>query len=144
MGDERSKSARRILDANINRALEGLRVCEDVVRFSLGSDSLRRRLRALRHAVSAQAHRLPISPRDLVDARDSRQDPGRGAASSAARSLNHVLLINLQRAKEALRVLEETSRLIAPGAAGGFQRLRFRVYDVERDLLIGMATLRHR
>ena len=49
-----------------------------------------------------------------------------------------------QRAKEALRVLEECTRLIAPRRTASFQRLRFRTYEVERDLLRGLATLRHR
>ena len=29
----------RIIDANINRAMEGLRVCEDILRFGIDSDS---------------------------------------------------------------------------------------------------------
>ena len=134
----------RAIDANVNRALEGLRVCEDVVRFCFGSDRHTRALRALRHAVSQQARRLPVSPTELLQTRDSRRDPGRRAKASAVRSLEQLLLINLQRAKEALRVLEECSRILAPGQARRFQQLRFRTYDAERSLLLDLATLRHR
>ena len=52
----------RVLDANINRAREGLRVCEDLVRFCLAAPTAKKpggrrwrvhiqRLRALRHAL---------------------------------------------------------------------------------------------
>ena len=134
----------RVLDANANRSLEGLRVCEDLVRFCLGWASHVRRLRALRHAIATQVRRLPLKPVDLVLFRDSRHDLGRRFHVSRVRSLEHLLLINLQRTKEALRVLEETSRLIAPRHTGAFQRLRFQTYDVERALLLHVAAVRHR
>ena len=134
----------RIVDANCNRATEGLRVCEDVVRFGLGWEPEVRRLRRLRHGVMAQVKRLPVTPLELIRARESRRDPGRRLRSAGARSLEHVLLLNLQRAKEALRALEESSRLLAPEEAGGFQRLRFQTYDVERRLLVRLAAVRDR
>jgi hypothetical protein len=59
-------------------------------------------------------------------------------------SLERVVCINLQRTKEALRTLEECSRVIAPRETAAFQRLRFRAYEVERDLLLKVAALRHR
>ena len=135
----------RILDANINRAFEGLRVCEDLLRFSSPPQPSHRRLRALRHALSTEVARLPIRTAQRLAARDSVRDPSHAArpSSSRVRSLKHVLLINLQRAKEALRVLEETSRVAAPRQVAAFQRLRFRLYDVERDLLLSVAPLRH-
>ena len=134
----------RVLDANINRAREGLRVCEDVVRFCLGLRGPFQQLRALRRALDAQVRRLPVKPVDVVRFRNSQQDPGRFAHSPAVKSIEHLLLINLQRTKEALRVLEESSRLVAPRQVASFQRLRFGTYHVERGLLIGVAALRHR
>lgn len=140
-------SARKLLrafDANINRAREGLRVCEDLVRFCVGSPAQFRQIRGLRRALDAQLARLPVSASELVRFRDSERDPGRRVSASSVRSVERLLLINLQRTKEALRVLEETCRLIAPKQVGGFQQLRFRTYDVERTLLIRLAALRHR
>ena len=133
-----------MLDANSNRAREGLRVCEDLVRFSPSPASAFRALRRLRQHLNARLRRLPVSAASLVRARDSIRDPGRGAASGSVKSVEHLLLINLQRTKEALRVLEESCRLLAPRQARGFQSLRFRTYDVERNLLIRLAALRHR
>ncbi len=134
----------RILDANGNRALEGLRVCEDIVRFAFEASAPFRRLRALRHAVADALARLPVDQRMLLRARQSGRDVGRRAPARAERSLERLLLINFQRVKESLRTLEECSRLIAPGMTPVFQRLRFRTYEVERDLLLHVATLRHR
>ena len=135
----------RLLDANTNRALEGLRVCEEIIRFHVGSPQAFRRVRALRHAVARAVRQLPVSPRERLRARDSIRDPGRRARSSRVGSLEQLLAINLQRAKEALRTLEECSRIIGPPRqSAAFQRLRFRIYDLERTFLLRLAALRHR
>ena len=160
------RSVSRLIDANLNRALEGLRVCEDIVRFheehpteagypaKLGGRRkcqgarahrarLARRLRALRHAVAVAAARLPGGHLELLRARDSRRDVGRRAPTTAESSLERLLLINFQRAKESLRVLEECARVVAPRCSGTFQAIRFRAYDLERDTLLTLAALRH-
>ena len=131
----------RLIDANANRALEGVRVCEEIVRFHFESPTLFRRARALRHAIAQTVNRLPVSPRELVGARESRRDVGNRAPAARVASLERLMVINLQRAKESLRTLEECARLISPQHTAAFQRLRFRTYEVERDLLL--ATLRH-
>ena len=137
------RAAVRMLDANANRALEGLRVCEEIIRFGCEAPSAFHRLRALRHALARAMNGVPVSPRERVGARESRRDIGRRAAASRVASLERLLLINFQRAKEALRVLEECSRMVAPRHTAGFQRLRFRTYEVEREILLGMAAVRH-
>ena len=138
------RSVLRLIDANANRALEGVRVCEDIVRFHCRSRASFRRLRALRHAIASAVRRLPVTPVELVRVRESREDPGRRAPSARVGSLERLLLINLQRVKEALRVLEECSRTFSPSHSAAFQRLRFRTYDLEGDLLLTLAALRHR
>ncbi|MBI4003874.1 MAG: hypothetical protein HY353_02530 [Candidatus Omnitrophica bacterium] len=137
------RSVLRIVDANANRALEGLRVGEDIVRFHLEDARAFRRLRTLRHAVARTVTRLPVGTVELVRSRDSGRDPGRRAPASRIASLERLLLINLQRTKESLRALEECARLVAPSQTPEFQRLRFRTYEVERDLLIKVSALRH-
>jgi len=137
------RSVLRIVDANANRALEGLRVGEDIVRFHLEDARALRRLRTLRHAVAQTITRLPVGTLDLVRSRDSTHDLGKRSPAAHIGSLERLLLINLQRTKESLRTLEECARLIAPRRVPDFQRLRFRTYEVERDLLIKVSTLRH-
>lgn len=134
----------RILDANLNRAREGLRVCEDVVRLGYNDPELTRRLKRVRHGVTAAGRRLPVPWRALLAARASDRDVGRrtghlpsprlrqtGLTSQRRATVHTLFLVNLQRAKEALRVLEEGSRLIAPATARAFARLRFRLYALE-------------
>lgn len=140
----RRPSVLRLIDANSNRALEGLRVCEEVIRFHYSSQHLFRRLRAVRHAVARAVRALPVTSVDLARARESRRDVGRRAPGPRVDSLERLLLINFQRSKESLRTLEECSRLLAPRLTPTFQRLRFSTYDTERDCLLRLAALRHR
>lgn len=139
----RPRAILRLVDANANRALEGLRVCEDIVRFYVESPQLFRRLRALRHAIGATVRRLPAGASALAQARESRRDLGRRTSSSSVAALETLLVINFQRAKEALRVLEECSRLLDLRSSSSFQRLRFQTYEAERDTLRRLAAVRH-
>jgi thiamine-phosphate pyrophosphorylase len=138
------RSVLRLVDASANRALEGLRVCEDIARFHLESARAFRALRALRHAVAEAVAALPGGPAALVQARDSRADVGRRAPASRLDTLERVLIINFQRVKESLRTLEECTRCFAPGQTARFQQLRFRTYDTERHILLHVASVRHR
>ena len=134
----------RLVDANLNRAHEGLRVCEDIVRFVLEWPAPYRRLRSIRHGLDTQLRRGGIRAAQLLAARDSRRDPGREARGASVASVEQLLLINLQRTKEALRAIEEASRVVGPRMTPGLQQLRFRTYDVERTLLLRVAALRDR
>jgi thiamine-phosphate pyrophosphorylase len=147
MGKRRAQASRRavlrLLDANRNRALEGVRVCEEIVRLHFELPGMWRRLRSLRHGIARDVGRLPVTPLDLVRARESQRDVGRRAPSTSVDSLQRLLLINFQRVKESLRTLEECARLFGPRHAAAFQRLRFSTYATERDLLILLDALRH-
>ena len=132
----------RVLDANLNRAQEGLRVCEDLLRFCLERPDCVRRFRRLRHALATAARHLPGTVHDRLNARDSTRDAGRRFRAGQVRSIEHLLLINLQRTKEALRVLEEACRLVAPKYSQAFQRLRFQTYELERRVLCDVAAVR--
>lgn len=137
------RSILRLLDANANRALEGLRVCEEIARFHLEARTAFERLRALRHAIAQALRQLPATPVELARARASGRDIGRRAPASREPSLERLLLINFQRTKESLRVLEECARVLGPRHHAAFQRLRFRTYDLERELLLSVGALRH-
>jgi len=136
-------SLHRIVDANVNRALEGLRVCEEIVRFHCESPKTFRRMRDLRHTIAQSVAWLPVTSHALVQARASGRDVGKRAPASRIDSLERLLVINFQRVKESLRTLEECSRILSPRHTAAVQRLRFRTYEVERDTLLQLATLRH-
>ena len=64
----------RLLDANANRAREGLRVLEDAARFVLDEPSLTAEAKALRHEITALISQLVAQ--GAVAARDVGSDVG--------------------------------------------------------------------
>ena len=63
----------RIIDANINRASEGIRVLEDLARFYLEDKDLSKRLKEIRHGIRKEV--MDFLP-SLLNARDSVEDVG--------------------------------------------------------------------
>lgn len=122
----------RLLDANLNRAREGLRVVEDTARFVWNDAALYRRLRNLRHALHAAT---ALSYKALVTARDSKNDAGRTVAEKGRKNLGAVISANLRRAQEAARVLEEYGKVFSPKAAAEFKRVRYELYCEEAKIL---------
>ena len=132
----------RALDASANRAGEALRVLEDIVRFALDDAPLTGSLKKLRHDLAALLASCPLRHRAAL--RDVAGDVGAGltaASSLPRRSVADLVAANAARAAQALRSLEEVAAVVAPGAAAGFERLRYQVYDVERR---GLAAARSR
>ena len=122
----------RMVDANLNRASEGLRVAEDVLRFVRGHAALSGEARALRHGLRRAV--LTVTPAvRLLAARDSARDPGRTRWRADRRSATDLLFANLRRAQESARVLEEGLRIAGPPrAVRALQALRYRIYSLER------------
>jgi thiamine-phosphate pyrophosphorylase len=123
----------RLLDANLNRAREGLRVLEDTCRFQ-GTSSLFGELRALRHALDRITRRA--YPK-LIDARDSVGDAGRTMREPARRPWEGLVPANFRRAQEAVRVLEEYGKVFAPSAAVKFKAVRYGLYSAEKRFRLG-------
>lgn len=128
------KSLLRIIDANYNRAKEAMRVAEDVARFHLADARLTNLFKRLRHDLTRALLTLKIPDRKLVAARDSEEDVGRRSLILDKKNprWKDLLLSNLKRAEEASRVLEEVSKMAAPKRAAAFQRIRFRLYELEK------------
>lgn len=128
----------RILDANLNRAKEALRVGEDIVRFGLNEELLSKRWKSCRHQISQAFLKMPLKYQLLLNVRDSENDVGKSshiADKKKKQTLKDLLIANLKRAQESLRVLEEVSKVIAPKLSGRFQKIRFDTYVLEKDTL---------
>lgn len=128
----------RIIDANLNRSREGVRVCEDIARFALNSPALYRDLKDVRHAISAIAKKQSAGLRTLSESRDSDRDVGRCSrlADEMGRNrLGDVFSANIERVKESLRVLEEFFKLIDRRSSARLTVLRFRVYSIEKKAI---------
>ncbi len=124
------RTTARIIDANANRCREGLRVLEDVARFTLNDGALAEELKNLRHAVTEGVSGL--LPTDLgLAQRDAEGDVGREVSTEGERSrpdLRAVARAAAGRVGEALRVLEECAK-VSGGAGAGFEAVRYRAYD---------------
>lgn len=141
-GVMRVREIYRILDANLNRAREGLRVLEEIARFVLEDPGLTARLKELRHGLTGQAGRLPGGHQDLVGSRDAAGDVGAESWTSGEKtreSLPGLAAANFKRVQEAARVLEEFGKLLGP-AAEGFKKLRFEAYVLEQEMLARLQT----
>lgn len=134
----------RVLDANINRAKEGLRVSEEVARFILNSRSLTCALKSARHRIDTILKKIPRS-KDFLVQRDSRADIGKhiyGRELQRA-GIGQIFAANMQRVKESLRVLEEFMKLESATAARAFKLLRYQVYEIEKKAARRLASVRH-
>lgn len=116
-----------LLDANITRAREGLRALEDLCRFVLRHRVLSMELRKLRHELEAIEHCFPGVLQLL-----SRQgrDIGGGEPARPHKSILDYIMANGERVGQALRVLEEYSRLMSPGAVAMIGAWRYQSYSL--------------
>jgi len=126
----------RIIDANANRAREGLRVVEEYLRLAKDSADFSARLKDLRHRVTGAVISMDADER-LIGARRSDTDVGATdpvGPEKERRDLNHLVTANLRRSQEALRVLEEYSKLLSGDASAEFKRIRFETYTLEKNI----------
>lgn len=147
------RSRRRLLDASLNRCAEALRVAEDICRFHLEAGAASRELKELRHAILGLFVPDPSRRAELASARDIVGDLGRDIPSppppeagesgeesatettDSGDALLGTAVRNLERAKEALRSLEEVSRITHAERCAAVEKLRYQLYAVEKGLL---------
>jgi thiamine-phosphate pyrophosphorylase len=132
----------RIIDANINRASEGLRVLEDLARFSLNDSSLSSRIKHLRHMLRTGIESLGLTQSTLLYSRDTTNDVGT-AISTPSESIRAQGAIDIasaaaKRTQEALRTIEEAAKGLG-FSCGVFESIRYAIYDVERDLILRLS-----
>jgi thiamine-phosphate pyrophosphorylase len=138
LGEVEDLTAARIVDANLNRGREALRVLEDYCRFALDDRFLTGQVKESRHALADAAKRLPES--FLLGGRETQHDVGTDvtAAGEYRRgSPREVAAVNLKRLQESLRSLEEYGKLFGPEFAREIETIRYRAYTLERAIAIG-------
>jgi thiamine-phosphate pyrophosphorylase len=135
----------RILDANANRAAEGLRVVEEYCRFVLDDAHLARICKTVRHGLTKAL--LEIGGEQRVIARDTLGDVGivpadhdRLGSETAVFSLEQIAAANSQRVKQALRAIEEYLKITSAAAAARVESLRYQWYTLEKALIITAAS----
>ncbi|MFH1190635.1 MAG: thiamine-phosphate pyrophosphorylase [Candidatus Omnitrophota bacterium] len=138
----RKNNIGRVLDANLNRVKEGLRVCEEVTRFILDNHKFTAQLKEVRHKIGRLGSKI-YSPAILLSQRRARTDVGRfnSRLELGRGNCKDIFWANLQRAKESLRVLEEFSKLVDVRVALGFKQLRYKVYEIEKESFKKISNL---
>ncbi|MCX6001551.1 MAG: thiamine-phosphate pyrophosphorylase [Chloroflexi bacterium] len=130
----------RIIDANINRISEGLRVLEDISRFIIEDEDITRRLKTLRHQLNKLVAETGLH---LLETRDAVGDVG--ADSDVIHdhmNLSSIVRANAKRAQEGIRVLEELSKLpelkaVLSGAV--LKESRYKIYSIEKILITRLS-----
>jgi thiamine-phosphate pyrophosphorylase len=114
----------RVIDANLNRATEALRVLEEIARFVLDDAGLSESLKNMRHKLCAYYEN---DYEKLLLSRDIRQDVGAALINPTKRGgLQSIFRANIKRLQQALRVLSEYG--------GADDSLRYSAYDLEIKL----------
>lgn len=139
-----NKKIYRLIDANLNRLKEGLRVAEDVLRFILDDKKLTSQTKKIRHAITEYIKESSFS-QGLIILRERQitEDVGKKSTSTELKRKNiaDIFLANSQRVKESLRVLEEFFKLFDRKASMKFKKLRYRFYHIEKEAIEKITRL---
>ena len=119
---------KRIIDANLNRACEALRVLEEISRFLLEDKETSEELKNFRHILNS------LQDEDyagLLTARDAEGDVGVNIKNPDRRSgIETIFKANIKRLQQALRVLAE----YCPENFESLEKLRYKSYTLEKNM----------
>ena len=132
----------RLIDANLDRAAEGLRVLEDIARFLLNDQQLTTQAKNLRHGLLVSGLRFH---KQLLCSRNAAEDIGLAISTVdelKREDISAIAIANSRRVQESLRVIEEFAKL--PSAPIGLdfaklERTRFLTYRLEQQLVLKLA-----
>ncbi len=117
----------RLIDANLNRLREGIRVVEDIFRYVYNDKETSSKLKTLRHLSRLENYT------ELLETRDIQNDVLRESIKSEQNrnDLFSILIANFKRAQESSRVLEEFCKLISIKDSENFKYIRYELYNLE-------------
>ncbi len=130
-----NNSSFRIIDANINRVSEGIRVIEDVVRFNFANEKLTENLRNTRHVLRKLFNN---EKKSLLLFRDSDKDIGKKISQNSCadkkKDMESMAVANFKRIQEGLRVIEEICKTCGYyGKGKTVEQIRFEFYTIEKE-----------
>ncbi|MFW3413328.1 thiamine-phosphate pyrophosphorylase [Aliarcobacter butzleri] len=122
-----NNSSLRLIDANLNRLREGIRVVEDIFRYIYNNKEVATKLKNLRHLARTESYY------ELLETRDVKNDVLRESIKSEQNrdNLNSILIANFKRAQESARVLEEFTKLTSIKDSENFKYIRYELYNLE-------------
>lgn len=125
------KGLYRVIDANLNRLKEGIRVIEDMARYADNNKDISSRLKTLRHLARVE------DIQNLLQSRDAQNDVLKMTRESEMErsSMDSIIIANYKRAQESSRVLEELFKVVEPELSERFKKIRYELYTLEKDNL---------
>jgi thiamine-phosphate pyrophosphorylase len=122
----------RLIDANLNRLREGIRVVEDIFRYIFNDKSTATRLKTVRHLSRMENYQ------ELLESRDIKNDVLKSSTPSeqTRENLTSILIANFKRAQESARVLEEFAKLLSTKDSENFKYIRYELYDIEKSITL--------
>lgn len=132
----------RVIDANLNRVKEGLRVCEDISRFVLDARTITAQFKQIRLRILVSLKLLGIEANSLLESRNIQKDVGKKTtrAELLRKNLQDVFFANIQRVKESIRVLEEFTKIYNQKASAYFKNIRYSVYHLEKLVIAKFSS----
>jgi len=130
------REAYRILDANLNRVREALRVAEDCGRFALNDPAITVMAKNLRSDLKELLAELPTA--EMLVSRDTPGDIGTEITSPTEpqrTGLADVAVAACKRLTEALRTVEEYCKFVCPSQVTKIERMRYNGYTLEQRLV---------
>ena len=122
----------QLIDANLDRAREGLRVMEDWCRFGLKRRDFSSQIKDWRQQLGFHHHSI------YRKARNSSNDPSIGISHPLQKvrsTPEAVFIANSSRVQEALRVIEEFTRMSDPNLCKIATKIRYETYEIEIKVL---------
>ena len=130
MNKNESEKLFRLIDANLNRLREGIRVVEDIQRYIFDNSTLTKKLKSIRHSTKIDEYEKYLQHRDIIG--DIAKQTTKSEKNR--KNLNSILIANIKRAQESARVLEESFKLLDIKKAENFKLIRYELYDIEKNL----------
>lgn len=134
---EDTLSSYRVIDANLNRLKEGIRVVEDIFRYIFNDSEIGYKLKEIRHLSKVDNYN------QIIKTRDSINDCLKPSTKSEFKreSIEQIVIANFKRAQESARVLEEIYKMIEPNEAEKFKTIRYKIYNLEKETLLKLEKL---
>ena len=122
-----TRSIDRVIDANLNRLREALRLLEDIQRYIFDNKELSYAFKELRHKLTPLFDTKRLQSRDIVN------DVSKASTNTEMQrsDLKALISANFSRATESARVLEETFKLTDTNASAVAKEIRYTLYNLE-------------
>lgn len=121
----------RLIDANLNRLKEGIRVIEDIYRYIFDNQEISKKLKEIRHLAKIDNYETFLKERDIIN--DVLKETTKSEENRS--NLKDILIANFKRAQESSRILEESFKIIDKKEAEKFKKLRYELYNLEKEIL---------